>query len=231
MPAIIRRGWAALLALLSLAVSVPALGQEALYGAQPPPGSAFVRFANATGTAVEVQPSFLAASTLGTDNVSRVSAYGVVPAVAGKTLGLTIKAAGHSVQTNLKVAPDSFTTVLVREASPGQFAASAVTDGAEFNQARARLSFYNATQGCLAGTLALAPAGTAVFTDVAPGAVKTRSVNPVKAMVRASCTGQTAADVMLDNMEIGGSYSIWLMQPGGKPATFITRDKTLPFKK
>jgi hypothetical protein len=227
MPAISRVA----VALLGLSASVPAMGQEALYGAQPPPGSAFVRFANATGTTVEVRPSFLAASTLGTDTASRISAYGVVPTVAGKSLALTINAGGHSAQTTLKVAPDSFTTVLVRETSPGQFTAVAVTDGAEFNQARARLSFYNASQACPAASLALAPVGTAVFSDVAPGAVKTRSVNPVKAMVRASCTGQTAEDVMLDHMEIGGSYSVWLMLPGGKPATFITRDKTLPFKK
>ncbi len=223
--------WVALLALGSLSITGQALGQEALYGAQPPPGSAFVRFANATGTLVEMRPPFLAASALGTDGANRVSAYGVVATVAGRSLALTINAGGHSAQTNLKVAPDSFTTVLVREASPGQFTATAVTDGAEFNQARARLSFYNASPACPDASLTLAPAGSSIFTDVAPGAVKTRSVNPVKAAVRASCTGQTAEDAMLNDMEVGGSYSVWLMLPGGKPAVFITRDKTLPFAK
>ena len=127
------------------------------------------------------------------------------------------------------MAPDSFNTVLVEE-SAGKLSTVLVKDGAEFNQARARLSFYNATPGCAAAALALAPAGTAVFADVAAGAVKTRSVNPVKAMVRATCTGSAAEDVMLDNMEAGGSYSVWLMAPGGKATTFITRDTTLPYK-
>ena len=35
---------------------------------------------------------------------------------------------------------------------------------------------------------------------------------------------------MLENMEVGGSYSVWLMLPGGHLTTFITRDRTLPYK-
>ncbi len=60
--------------------------------------------------------------------------------------------------------------------------------------------------------------------------MRTRSVNPVKATIRAACTGRTADDVMLDHMDVGGSYSVWLMLPGGHPETFITRDTTLPYK-
>ena len=222
-----RPGW---LVLPALVTALPALGQEALYGAQPPPGSAFVRFANATASTVEVRPAFLAANTLGTGGPTRVSAYAVVEKVAGKALPLEVQSAGKSAHATLTVAPDSFNTVLVRDDASGGLSASVVPDGAEFNQARARLSFYNATPSCPAASLALAPAGTAVFSDVAPGAVRTRSVNPVKALVRAGCTGQAAEDVMLQDMEAGGSYSVWLMLPGGHPATFITRDTTLPYK-
>ncbi len=222
-----RHGWMALLTLLA---AMPAAGQEALYGAQPPPGSAFVRFVNATATSVDVRPSFAASSTLGTAGPSRVSAYAVVDRVAGKTLSLEVRAAGQSAQTTLSVAPDSFDTVLVRNDASGTLSAAVVKDGSEFNQARARLSFYNATPDCPSASLALLPAGTAVFSDVAAGAVRTRTVNPVKALVRASCTGHTADDVMLENMEVGGSYSVWLMLPDGHPATFVTRDTTLPYK-
>ena len=218
------------LLVLAAAAASPAMAQEALYGAQPPPGSAFVRFVNATSATAELRPTFLAASTLGTAGASRVSPYAVVDHVAGKSLGVDVTSAGHSIHAALAVAPDSFNTVLIREDAPGSVTATLVKDGAEFNQARARVSFYNATPACPAATLALVPAGTAVFSDVAAGAVKTRSVNPVKAMVRASCTGQAAEDVMLDGVEVGGSYSVWLMLPGGHPATFITRDRTLPYK-
>ncbi len=221
-----RAGWSAVAMVLA---AMPAVAQEALYGAQPPPGSAFVRFVNATGSVVTVHPSFLTAASLGTDGPARVGPYAVVEHVAGKALPLEVQSEGQSARATLTVAPDSFNTVLVRE-EVGKLSAAVVKDGAEFNQARARLSFYNATPSCAAAGLALAPAGTAVFSDVAPGQVRTRSVNPVKAAVRASCTGQTAADVMLDNMEVGGSYSVWLMLPGGHAATFITRDTTLPYK-
>ena len=218
------------LALLLPLVAWPAAGQEALYGAQPPPGSAFVRFVNATGAAVDVRPSFAASRRLGTEGAARVSPYAVVDHVAGRSFPLEVQAGGQSVKAVLTVAPDSFSTVLVRDDGTGTLSAVVVKDGAEFNQARARLSFYNATPACPAGALALVPAGTAVFSDMAPGTMRTRSVNPVKAMVRASCTGQTAADIMLENMEVGGSYSVWLMMPAGHPATFITRDTTLPYK-
>ena len=221
---------AAWLAVAVLGAAAPALGQEALYGAQPPPGSAFVRFVNATGSTVEVRPSFLAASTLGTGGPTRVSPYAVVERVAGKPLPMEVQSAGQTARATLTVAPDSFNTVLVRDEGGGKLSATVVKDGAEFNQARARLSFYNATPACPAASLALVPAGTAVFGGLAPGAVGTRSVNPVKALVRAGCTGQTAEDVMLENMEVGGSYSVWLMLPGGHPTTFITRDRTLPYK-
>ena len=221
-----RRLIPALCVLLGVA---PALAQEALYGAQPPPGSAFVRFVNATDAAIDLRPSFLAASSLGTAGPARVSAYAVVERVAGRSLPLEMRSAGHAGQATLTVPPDSFNTVLVRD-DAGKLSAAVVKDGAEFNQARARLSFYNATPACPAAGLALVPAGTAVFADVAAGGGRTRSVNPVKAMVHASCTGRAADDIMLDNMEVGGSYSVWLMLPGGRPATFITRDTTLPYK-
>ncbi len=221
------RGWPVLPMLLA---AVPAAGQEALYGAQPPPGSAFIRFVNATGATVEIRPSFLASSTLGTAGPSRVGPYAVVEHVAGKSFAVDVRSAGHAAQATLTLAPDSFNTVLVRDDPPGALSAMAVKDGVEFNQARARLSFYNATPACPAAGLALVPAGTAVFSDVAPGTMRTRSVNPVKASIRAGCTGQTADDVLLDDMEVGGSYSVWLMLPDGHPATFITRDRTLPYK-
>ena len=221
-----RLAWLAAL----VAATAPATGQEALYGAQPPPGSAFVRFVNATGASVDLRPSFLSSSTLGTVGASRVGPYSVVEHVAGKSLSMDVQTAGRTLHAALAVAPDSFNTVLVRDETASGPSATLVKDGAEFNQARARLSFYNATPGCPAASLALAPAGTAVFSDVAPGSVRTRSVNPVKALIRAGCTGQTADDVMLDDMEVGGSYSVWLMSPGGHPVTFITRDKTSPYK-
>ena len=217
------------LALASLAVSLagPACAQVALYGAQPPHGSAYVRFANATGAALDVRPGFSSNVKLGSGDTDRVSPYSVVEKVAGKSFPVDLR---QGEPASLSFAPDSFNTVLLRDAGGGHVSATVVSDGTEFNQARARLSFYNATPDCQAGMLALASAGTAVFGDVPPAQVRTRSVNPVQALVTASCSGERAADVMLDHMDAGGSYSVWLMLPGGKPVSFITKDVTLAYK-
>ena len=207
----------------------PALAQVALYGAQPPAGSAYVRFVNATGAALDLRPAFLPADPLGLAPKDRVSAYAVVEKVAGRSFAMEISQSGHSNRAALTFKPDSYNTVLLRDVAGGSVSATVVSDAAEFNQARARLSFYNATPDCGAGALSLA-AGASVFTGVGPAEVRTRSVNPVQAMVRASCSGQTADDVMLENMEVGGSYSVWLMSPGGHAAAFVTRDTTLAYK-
>ena len=218
-----------ILVLLPL-LSVPAAAQEALYGAQPPAGSAYVRFVNATAAPVVVASPVLPDQTLDTA-AHRVTPYSVVEKVAGHPLSLAVRSGGKSVSASLPLTPDGFATVLLRPSADGGVSATVAPDGAEFNQARARLSFYNATSSCAAGTLSVVPAGTAVFADVAPGANKNRSVNPVTATIRAACTGAAAPDLALGGMEIGGSYSVWLMQPSGTPLAFISRDTTLPYKR
>ena len=211
-------------------LSLPAVAQEALYGAQPPAGSAYVRFANATAAPVVVASPVLPDQTLDTA-AHRVTPYSVVEKVAGHSLEITARSGGKSVTASLTLAPDSFVTILLRPAPDGSVSATAAPDGAEFNQARARISFYNATTNCAAGSLSLVPAGTVVFADVPPGANKNRSVNPVTATIRAACTGSAAPDLALSGMDVGGSYSVWLMQPATTPLAFISRDTTLPYKK
>ena len=217
--------------LAAVLLAMPAAAQEALYGAQPPAGSAYVRFANATSAPVDVSAAPLANRTLGTADGERVSPYAVVEKVAGRPLGVTLMGGGSKLTTSLTLPPDAFATVILRRGADGALSATVAPEGTEFNQARARLSFYNATPGCAAGNLAIVPAGTAVFPDVAAGTSKSRNVNPVTAQIRASCAGGAAPDLSLTGMEVGGSYSVWLMQPSGQPIAFITRDTTLPYKK
>ena len=216
-----------------LVLAMPAAAQEALYGAQPPPGAAFVRFVNAAGGEVAVNPDFLPPLRLGVTVAERVGAYAVVDQVAKRSLDLSVQRGAHTAHATLSVAPGGYVTVLVMPVPGGAVAAVPVVDSASYNQARARLAFYNAAAGCSGGGLALAPSGPAVFADVAPGTAKSRSVSPVKASLRASCAGSAAAGseigLELNGMEAGGSYSVWLMRPDGAPIAFVTRDKTLPY--
>jgi hypothetical protein len=208
----------------------PVAAQVALYGAQPPKGAAFVRVVNATAAALTVHSDFLPDLHIGAVEAQRIGPYTVVDRVAGRALGLDAEAANDRAHLALRVDPGSYTTVIAKAAARGGLALVPVNDPTDFNQMRARLSFYNATPDCAAGRLALQPGDTPIFGDVAPGTSKARTVNPVQAQVRASCTGGATADFALSGMEAGNSYSIWLMQPDGRALAFVSRDTTLPYK-
>jgi len=206
----------------------PAAAQKQVYEPLPPPGSAYVRFVNGLGRNVTLKPDFLPPQPLGTAVDQRVTSYYVVEKVAGRSL--TLEAQDNGDRVTLRVEPGSFVTVIVQQSTGQTVRAVVLVDHTDFNQSRARLAFYNATPACDAAKLSLVPDGSTVFQDVAPGTVKTRSVNPVVAQVRATCDGQATPPFPLQNLEAGGMYSIWLMMPAGSPAAFVTRDTTAPWK-
>lgn len=200
-------------------------GRGAVYDPLPPAGSAYVRFVNALGGEVSLKPDFLPAQRLGTEPSQRVTPYAAVGGVAGRTLTLEASLAQKTGRATLKAEPGSYTTVILHRGEDGSLAATPVPDQAEFNRARARLSFYNAAPDCPEAGLGI-EGGPAVFEQVAPGTVKTRSVNPVTARLRATCGSQAAPPLALEGLEAGGMYSIWLMRTEGGIASFVTRDTT-----
>ncbi|HEY8610640.1 MAG TPA: hypothetical protein VIL69_05030, partial [Roseomonas sp.] len=209
------------LALLAAPLAPAAAQQPELYGPQPPPGSAFVRFVNATGSDLAIRPDFLPAETLGTAPMARVTAYRTVESVANRALAVEVRAGQATARASLRANPGTFVTVLVTAAPGGAITAQTVQDGGDGNQSRARLAFYNAAPDCPAGGLSL-DGGASIFSDVAPGASKTRGVNPASASLVASCGTRRTAAFPLSGLEAGGRYSIWMM-PGATPAAFVTR--------
>ncbi len=220
------------LAVLAVAVASPAWAQDQgqVYDPLPPPGSAYVRFVNATGDEVTVRPDFLAPQHMGTAESGRITVYGVAEHVAGRALGVEVQAGGRTGRATLHAEPGSFLTVLVEPGTGQSLDLVPVVDQTDFNQSRARLAFYNAMPGCASARIVLAAGDVAVFQDVAPGTAKARSVNPVSAPVKAVCAGEPAATLTLSGMEAGGMYSIWLMQPGGTATAFLARDATAKWK-
>ncbi|MDR3524132.1 MAG: alginate O-acetyltransferase AlgF [Acetobacteraceae bacterium] len=207
---------------------VGAQAQEALYGPQPPKGSAYVRVVSALDAKADVKPDFRAALSLGTGTSDRVSAYDVVEAVAGKKLSLSVSVGGKTVSGTASADPDGFLTILLLPDAAGAKIVG-VTDVAEFNQTKARLAFYNAIAGCAGGVLALDPGGQAVFKDVDGGSQKTRAVNPTTANVKASCTDKSADPIALSGLEQGGMNSVFLVQSAGKPVAFVVKDVATPY--
>lgn len=220
-------------AALGLLAWLPATAgaQQVLYEPQPPAGSAYLRVVNATAAAVALRPALTGPASLGIEPGQRISPYTVQEAVAGRAVEFSVAAAGGAAaQASLRLEPGSFNTLLVVAAASG-LRLVPVVDQTQFNQTRARLSFYNATPSCAGGGLFLDPQGQAVFSDIEPGAARMRSVNPVSAQVRVACGPGHSAPFALGGMEPGGQYSVWMMAPDGQPIGFMTRDTTTPWRR
>lgn len=214
-----------LIALLGLGLAGgPALAQQVLYEPLPPRGSAQLRFVNALAEPIELRPSFARPISLGTEPAARVGRYAVVPAVAGRSFSVGL--AGRVLPLTLP--PDRQVTVVLVAGAEGP-RAQVIVDEVEFNQARARLRYYNATPDCAAALLALQPAGARIFAEIPPGEARMRAVNPVAVEVQAGCATGEAPAVSLRNLEAGAGYSIWLMAPGGRLTAFVTADGTKPW--
>lgn len=207
-----------------------ARAQGQVYDPLPPPGSAYVRFVNSLDGDVEVRPEFLPAQQLGAAQANRVTPYFVVDKVAGRDLVAGMRAGDRAGHVTFRAEAGSFVTVVLWPGPGREIGAVPVIDQADFNQTRARLSFYNATPACPSATLALADGGATVFQGIAPGSAKARSVNPVETGVIASCGEQKAPALALRGIEAGGMYSIWLIQPAAAVTTFLTRDVTARWK-
>ncbi len=207
-----------------------AYGQEALYGKQPPHGSAFVRFVNATPGPVTITSDFEQDVHLGTAAADRVAQYAVVERAADRTLHASAGADGGSGRLEYQAPADGYVTILLERGAGGELTFVPIVDQAEFNQTRARLAFYNAAPTCSSASLVLDPGGAAVFQGVVNGSTKSRTVNPVQATVRAACTDGPGPTLSLAGMELGASYSIWLIQPGAAATLFLTQDSTARYK-
>lgn len=166
---------------------------QELYGAPPPPNSAFLRvvYAGAAVGAVAVADQQVEVSG------SSASDYVVVPAGS-------VSVAGGDVTLEAQ----KFYTLVLLEGG----AQVLMADLAEVNKAKAVLEFFNFTDNEV--DLVVAPGGPVVFEDVAPESSAARDVNPSKVafeLVGASGTVGTSAEVTLDR---GSVYSIMAIPAG-----------------
>ncbi|MDB5416020.1 MAG: hypothetical protein JWR10_4355 [Rubritepida sp.] len=217
------------IALAAICGSAPAWAQGQVYDPVPPRGSAYVRLVNALEGEVTARPDFLPQQRLGTAPAQRAMAYTVVENVATRQLHVEFQEGQRRGQATFRAEAGSFVTLLLHRTADG-IGATAITDTADFNRARARLAFYNAIPDCPAATLGLQPSGPVIFEGVAAFATRTRSVNPVVAQVGASCGSRVAAPFSLEGIEAGGMYSIWLIGGGTSVTAFLTRDTTARYR-
>ncbi len=211
---------------LLLACTAGAGAQVLLYAQRLPEGTVYIRLANALPGAASIQTDFAGKVDLGGDGAARVSPYFVAEKAGGQKVALQVTEGGKTATATIEPKSGSYITVVLHPSATGVTAAI-VTDKPEFNQLKARLTFYNATADCTAGSLAEG-SGRAIFSAVAPNAAQARSINPVAAVVTAGCTAGKVAPLDLGKLNEGGLYSVWMMQPGGKLTAFLVHDTIAP---
>ena len=200
----------------------PVHAQIPLYAQRLPEGTVYIRLANALPAGAAVQTDFAGKVELGSGGADRISPYFVAGSAGGKIVSMQVTAADKTATATFEPKSGTFITVVLHPKGDAVTAAI-VTDKPEYNQLKARLTFYNATDDCPAGSLA-EQGGRAVFSNVPPDGVQARSLNPVAATVTAGCGGGKAPPLPLGQLEVGGLYSVWMMHPAGQLTTFVARD-------
>jgi len=179
-----------------------AAGDEGLYGAAAPPGSAFVRVFNAT-------PQPLDGIRVGSQSINEVgpqTASDFVFLPAGSQALST--ATGN--QTILLQAGRYYT--VVREAQ-----GFTVLDNARHdNRLKALVLFYNLTDGKTL-TLKTADGSAAVVDGVKPDSYGSREVNAIKATLAVYDGGTKVADARPLGLERGRAYSLFATGPASAP--------------
>ncbi|WP_199805421.1 alginate O-acetyltransferase AlgF [Bradyrhizobium lablabi] len=216
--------WSSAIAVCWLAIS-PAFAQEIgkLYATRPPPGSAFIRVASIGDIKADTRLHINARDLSIVDN-DAASRYRAVRADAPVRLSID----GAAVGKNITFLPDRFYTVVVaREGA--NWSAHAIDEGPGGNASdlKAQLRFFNLMPGCEA-TLRIAE-GPTVFDAVAFTTVKSRAINPVEALLEATC-GSSNVSLKLPPLRSGDHYSLFLTQAGGKSVLSGQFDETEPYR-
>ena len=218
---------ALLLAFLLLAPGVARAQAPMLYEQRLPDGWGLLRYVNTLAEPAAFRSDFDLPRNLGIEGANRVTPFHVIEDVEGKTLETAVTVAGQTTRLRFTLTANAFSTLLLLR-EEGQPVARVIRDATEFNQLRARLTFYNATTGCGPTTLALDPGGQSVLADVAPAAMRARTVAPAAARVRATCSGARVGPIDLGRLEAGQLVSVWMIAPGGTAQLFRSLDTIAP---
>ena len=204
----------------------PAMSQPLLYAQRLPEGTVYVRLASALPDAAKVQTDFAGTVELGSDGAARISPYFVAGQAGGNKVAMQVAAGGKTATATFEPKSGTFITVVLFAKADG-VATAIITDKPEYNQLKARLTFYNATSDCSAGSLSDS-AGRQVFGAMAPDSGQARAINPVSATVTAACAAGKAAPLNLGELQAGGLYSVWMMRPAGQLIAFLAHDTIAP---
>lgn len=214
-------GLGAFVALLS---SVSALAADIpLYPTGPAEDSAFLRFVNASDSALQLVADGSQAS-LKLEGVHAISDYLSVP-VSTPIKG-TLSRDGKQSALAINVPPGEFATVVALPDNTQGLRQLVVREQPDdFNGLKASLAFINADAGCADARLRPAGRNADLFKDVAEGTLQRRSINPVSLSVQLVCANTNVGPPLdLGELKAGGRYSVLLLPSATGPRLLPATD-------
>ncbi|MEP9354464.1 alginate O-acetyltransferase AlgF [Xanthobacter sp. KR7-65] len=200
----------------------PAGAQELtrLYAPKPPAGSAYVRVVDLSAGGAPIAIGSAAAAPVPAGDTATI--YRIVKGGAP----LSVSVGGKAAEGTLVPAADAFSTIVV----PPQGPAVVITDPTEGrNDLKAQLRVYNLVPGC-AAAVTVADGGPTVFENVATNDTRQRAINPIEAVLVASCGAAVAPPLKLPPLKAGDHYSLFLKPGAAAPSLTGQRDETEPYR-
>ena len=214
------------LALLALAGTAFAADGR-LYPSGPPNGVAYLRFVNLSPAEVTIV-SPAAKIAIPADDAHRVGEFD--PVTPGVALTGSVQLGEATKPINVTLQQNEFVTVAVTGSADTLQVNLLRETPSDFNALKSSLGLFNLDQGCASAQLVAGDQHLPVVSDVAPGAVGRRMVNPVDVGLAVSCGAPAqSVPVKLGSLVAGDRYSVFVVGSGPGRQVVAQRDEQAPF--
>jgi alginate O-acetyltransferase complex protein AlgF len=200
-----------------------------LYPSGPPNGVAYLRFVNLAPHEVTIT-SPAAKITLSADAAHRLGEFDPVTPGVALTGTAQLGEATKPIDVTLK-ANEFVTVAVVADGADGIAVRVFREDPSDFNALKSSLGLFNADKGCAAAQLVVDDNHQAVISDVAPGAIGRRLVNPVNAELGVACGDPAqAVPAKLGQLNAGDRYSVFVVAGAAGREIVVGHDEQAPFR-
>lgn len=199
-----------------------------LYPSGPPNGVAYLRFVNLAPAEITiVSPS--AKITIAADDAHRIGEFD--PVTPGVALTGSVQLGEATKPIDVTLQQNEFVTVAVTGSADALVVTLLRETPSDFNALKSSLGLFNLDQACANAQLVAGDQHLAVISDVAPGAIGRRLVNPVDIGLGVSCgdPAQTVP-VKLGGLVAGDRYSVFVVGGGPSRQVMAQRDEQAPFR-
>lgn len=217
----------AVLALIALAGTASAADGR-LYPSGPPNGVAYLRFVNLTSSEITIV-SPTAKITIAADDAHRIGEFD--PVTPGVALTGSVQLGEATKPIDVTLQQNEFVTVAVTGSADALVVTLLRETPSDFNALKSSLGLFNLDQACANAQLVAGDQHLTVISDVAPGAIGRRLVNPVDIGLAVSCgdPAQTVP-VKLGSLVAGDRYSVFVVGGGPSRQVVAQRDEQAPFR-